>query len=515
MNTKHQRSTRNDAAVADVMLLLEGTYPFVRGGVSSWVHQLICGLPEISFLLVFVGGRRSDYGEMRYELPKNVVGMELCYLEDALRGRAVGRYAYRTGRVVSQAEYLHACLRKGHAGADGAQVFQEIHEALLRVGRPGGMSLRAFLARGKPFEYMRARHLEADPDGPFVSYFWTLRMLHGPIFQLADVARRLPQARVMHSISTGYAGLLATYLKARTGRPLVLTEHGVYTKERRIDLNKAEWIDSVQPQVVGAGDPNRCVRELWVRYFESLGRLTYGAAEPIISLFAGSQQLQIRDGAKPERTRVIVNGIDLQRFAKALAARPAEPPPVIGLIGRVVPIKDIKTFIRTVQIVAQQRPEVQGWLIGGTDEDPSYAKECHAMVKSLGVTENIRFLGHQDVVSMLPQLGALMLTSISEGQPLSVLEAFAAGVPCITTDVGACREQIEGRTDEDRALGVAGRVVPFADAQGLADAALWLLGDPEVHRSCARAALERVRRYYSEQHMVQAYRDVYRRALEA
>ena len=108
-----------------------------------------------------------------------------------------------------------------------------------------------------------------------------------------------------------------------------------------------------------------------------------------------------------------------------------------------------------------------------------------------------------------------MLTSISEAQPLAILEAFAAGVPCITTDVGACREQIEGGSAEDRSLGQAGRVVPFADAEALASAAIELLSSPDTWRTCQAAGIARVEQYYSQSAMLDAYRAVYRSALEA
>ena len=64
----------------DICLLLEGTYPYVRGGVSSWVNQIIKGLPEFRFYLVYLGGDNTGPKEMLYELPDNVVGMEVNYL---------------------------------------------------------------------------------------------------------------------------------------------------------------------------------------------------------------------------------------------------------------------------------------------------------------------------------------------------------------------------------------------------------------------------------------------------
>ena len=500
---------------SDVTLLLEGTYPYVRGGVSSWVHQIIRGLPDVRFSLAFVGGQRKDYGDIRYELPDNVVRLDTFYLEDALRGLSNRLRVRRMGgKQLRSVKELHGCLRDREARGDGS-LPPIVREMLGTIERPRGLQFEDFMYGSGAFEFIRERHMAGNADASFVDYFWTLRLLHGPIFQLARIADQLPPTRLFHAISTGFAGLLGAMLKERRGTPLVLTEHGIYTKERRIDLNKAEWIEALRDLRGNTGtDPSQCVRDLWVRYFENMGRMTYAAADPIISLYEGNRRYQLADGADETRTRVIVNGIDVERFAPALLARPEEPPQVIGLIGRVVPIKDIKTFIRAMHQAIEKRPGLEGWIIGGEDEDPGYAAECHSMVESLGLQEKVRFLGHQDVSEMLPKLGAVMLTSISEAQPLSVLEAFAAGVPCITTDVGACREQIEGRSEEDKALGIAGRVVPFADDKALAEASLWLLGDVENYRNCQRAALQRVNRYYTQKDMIAAYDGVYRSVME-
>jgi len=67
-------------SVADIALLLEGTYPYVRGGVSSWVHQIITALPEIRFAVVFIGSEPSMYGPAQYQFPGNVTHVETHYL---------------------------------------------------------------------------------------------------------------------------------------------------------------------------------------------------------------------------------------------------------------------------------------------------------------------------------------------------------------------------------------------------------------------------------------------------
>jgi len=502
--------------VPDVCLLLEGTYPFVRGGVSSWVHQLISGLPELGFSLVFVGGRRADYGEAKYPLPHNVVHHESHFLEDALHG-----YEPRPVRVpaapLADSELLHEYLRARGRGAPAdplAAWERAVDSVLAQLERPGGLGVQHFLFGAEAWDVIERRHLEESRLSSFVDYFWTLRFIHAPLFQLARIAERVPEARSYHSVSTGYAGFLGALLERRRGRPLILSEHGIYTKERRIDLNQAEWLEP--KALLGAGERARAaavLRELWIRSFESIGRLVYRSARPIISLYEGNRARQHEEGASPERTRIIVNGIDLTRFGRALAARPPGIPRVVGLVGRIVPIKDIKTFIRAIGVLAQELPDVVGWIVGGSEEGAGYEQECRELALGLGLGERIEFLGHRDVVEVFPGLGLLMLTSISEGQPLCLLEAFASGVPCVATDVGSCRDLIEGQWPEDRALGCAGAVAPFADAEALGGAALALLSNPAQWRACQAAALARVQRYYGERRMLDAYRDVYREAL--
>jgi glycosyltransferase involved in cell wall biosynthesis len=503
---------------ADVCLLLEGTYPFVRGGVSAWVHQIIGGLPELSFSLVFVGSRRADYSEAKYRLPSNVVHLETHYLEDAYAGYTPARLRVSERRlepIVAMHDHLTSLASKcPMSSAERSRLERATDAVLATVETPDGISATEFLFGTGSWDIIRRRHFEGEPEASFIDYFWTLRIVHGPMFQLARLARNIPPARAYHAVSTGYAGLLGAYLERQRRRPFILTEHGIYTKERRIDLNQAEWLDNLGPPGGKRAEAGTPLRKLWIRCFESLGRLAYRSADPIISLYAGNRARQIDDGAAPERTRIIVNGIDTRRFEPARAARPSRVPLVIGLIGRIVPIKDVKTFVRTLALVARALPEVEGWIIGSADEDSSYDVECRMLAESLGLGERIRFLGHQNVAEILPKLGLLMLTSISEAQPLAILEALAAGVPCVATDVGACREQLEGSAEEDRALGRAGRVVPFADDQALSRAAIELLSDEAAWRACQRVGIARVERYYDETQMLGAYRGVYGRALE-
>jgi glycosyltransferase involved in cell wall biosynthesis len=256
------------------------------------------------------------------------------------------------------------------------------------------------------------------------------------------------------------------------------------------------------------------LRQLWIRFFESLGRMCYQASDDIVSLYEANRERQIADGASAERTRTVPNGIDLARLAPLRARRSrGAPPPVMCLLGRVVPIKDVKTFIRALHVAARRIPQIEGWIAGPDDEDPSYAEECRLLAESIGVGGRVKFLGFQRIEEVMPKVGLLVLSSISEGLPLVLLEGFAAGVPAVATDVGACRQLIHGLQGEDAALGPAGRVVGIADPEALAGAACELLCSVPAWRAAQAAGIARVERYYSQERLFAEYREIYRDAL--
>jgi glycosyltransferase involved in cell wall biosynthesis len=507
------------STVADIALLLEGTYPYIRGGVSSWVHQIISGLPEIRFAIIFIGGTQEMYGPVQYQLPPNVTHIETHYLlhHDKQHLKPSARQGNR--RSFEAMDELHAYLRQDAEMPDeqfgtAQAVSAQIAHIFASLGSAEGISQEDFLYSKASWDYITRQYRERCTEPSFINYFWAVRAMHAPLFVLAHIAAGLPPVRAAHAISTGYAGFLGAMIRLRRNIPFILTEHGIYTKERKIDLAQATWIHDHNDDVCNTlHDEMGYIRGLWIKFYEQIGRMAYAQASPIVSLYEGNRLRQIADGAAAEKTLVISNGINLQRYQAALEKRPPGIPPILGLIGRVVPIKDIKTFIRAMRVLIDERPDAQGWIAGPEDEDPSYVSECKELVASLGLENCVKFLGFQNVFEILPQLGLVVLTSISEALPLVILEAFASGVPCLATDVGSCRELIEGRGKEDRALGAAGSVVFIADPEGTAKAALGLIDNPERWRAAQQAGLARVKRYYDDKLMFSSYRNLYTQAL--
>lgn len=493
---------------ADILLLLEGTYPYVRGGVSSWVHQIIEGLPHYNFELVFIGGAPEHYGDIQYTLPENVTKLHIHYLVQNDTSEIKAKHGVKYKKELFDfwqqlQDYFRDCN-------------EPIPTELLKfafetLAKKDGINEADFLYSESSWQVLTNYYSTFCDESSFIDFFWSYRNLYKPLFKIAEIARGLPKVKLIHSISTGYAGILGSGASVISNTPFLLTEHGIYTKERKIDLIQASWIkESEQSLGKNLNTEMGFIRRMWISFFEQIGRTTYQEADKIISLYDGNRQRQIKDGAAPEKAFVVPNGIKTVRFIEALDQRPKQIPPVVGLIGRVVPIKDIKTFIRAIKEAQSILPEVEGWIIGPFEEDPQYYKECELLVGSLDLQSSVKFLGMQDITKILPQLGIVALTSISEAQPLVLLEAMAAGVPVLASDVGSCREIIEGGTDEDRALGKAGEVVPIASPSETAKQISNMLTNEQTWLEYQKSGLDRVQKFYDESHMFARYDKLYK-----
>lgn len=142
----------------------------------------------------------------------------------------------------------------------------------------------------------------------------------------------------------------------------------------------------------------------------------------------------------------------------------------------------------------------------GPEDDEQYAKECYELVDQLGVQEVI-FTGMVNVLEYMEKLDFTILTSISEGQPLSVLESFAAGRPCVTTDVGCCRELLNGMEGDE--LGCAGFCVPPMEREALCNAMERMSTRTEERYQMGQIGKKRVELYYRHNDMIRNYGSAY------
>ena len=237
------------------------------------------------------------------------------------------------------------------------------------------------------------------PHELFLHFFWAWRALFGGL--VATLSFPLPPARVYHTVSTGYAGLLAARAAVETGRPAIITEHGIYTNERRIEILQADWIVDTVDKGFAIADPRRDLRGFWSAAFESYARACYEACAEVITLHGANQPAQTLHGAAPERMKIIPNGVDYQALSR-LPKASWDDPPTVALVGRVVPIKDIKTYLQAIALLRGEFPDLLALVMGPTDEQPDYYRECKALAAELGLSGAVRFTGQVNVAHFFP-----------------------------------------------------------------------------------------------------------------
>ncbi|CAA6823867.1 MAG: Extracellular matrix protein PelF, glycosyltransferase, group 1 [uncultured Sulfurovum sp.] len=495
----------HDTGEPDILIPSEGTYPYVRGGVSSWIAQLIAGLPQYKFGIVFIGSKRAEYApKPLFEFANNLVYVVELFMFDETEKPSIKAHNGKP-KDFEKIEELYQWFKNKKEKESFPSEIKELNFYLNKITEID------FLYSREAWYFIANKNTQNCSEIPFLDYFWTVRSIHIPIWKIAKLAKAVKhKGRIVHSPSTGYAGFLATLIANDTGKPFILTEHGIYTKERKIDLISSSLNHYKKLDLFRESAEDNYIQNMWVKFFEGIGKMSYEKANPILSLFGVAKETQIAYGANAHICEVIPNGVDVHKLGATLKNRPKGVPKIITLIGRVVSIKDIKTFIRAIQITAQSIPDIEAWIVGPDDEEKAYAKECHELIEILDVKKHIKFLGFQNIADILPQSGLLTLTSISEGMPLVILEGFAAGVPCVATDVGSCKELIFGGEDPaDKALGSAGYICEIANVEALAQSYIKLLGNEEKWLKAQAVALKRVNTFYTQELFLNNYQRIY------
>lgn len=465
-----------------ICVILEGCYPYVTGGVSTWINEYIKAMPEHEFVVWAVGADSSMRGKFKYELPSNVVEVKEIFLNDALQLRHKHK-KYRFNSEEKQALFDFINCNK----PDWNMLFN-----MYSVRHIDPM---AFLM-SEDFLDILTEICERDyPYTAFSDLFHTVRSMLLPALYV--MSTEIPKADVYHSIATGYSGVLARLGGYKYNVPYIVTEHGIYTREREEEIIRADWVLPT-------------FKKFWVKFFYMLSDCAYEKADMITSLFEGARNIQIDIGCNPEKCRFIVNGIHYENFAD-IRRKPANGYIDIGAVLRIAPIKDVKSMLYAYSGLKERVPNAR-LFIAGPEDDKEYAQECYDLIDRLDIRD-VTFLGTVNVVEYLGKFDFTMLSSISEGMPLSVLESFAAGVPCVTTDVGACKEMLAGISAED-SFGEAGLCVPPMDIQRMMDAMYILCTDHERRYKMGIAGRKRVEKYFRHEDMINNYLNVYREVFD-
>lgn len=446
-----------------VCLIVEGAYPYVTGGVSSWIQDIITHFSQVEFVVQTLVVDRHGRQPFAYEIPPNVVEIREAYLQDEDYGAAP-----RKIRLNRQEREAFKSLFYGE---------QVQWEAVFHYFATHDVSINAFLSSEAFFQMSLSYYQSHYVEVVFSDFLWTMRSIFLPL--LSVLRTPLPEADLYHTISTGYAGVLASMAKVRYHKPMLLSEHGIYTREREEEIIRADWVKGIY-------------KELWIQTFQKYSRCCYQYADRVTALFEQARQLQIEFGCPEGKTQVVRNGIQPEQYADAPGKDPDDGYINVGAVLRVTPIKDVKTMISAFAAAKREVPNLKLWIMGPEDENPEYAAQCHEMVSVYQVPDVV-FTGRIPVKAYIGKMDFLLLTSLSEGQPLVILEGFSARKPFICTNVGNCRGMLEGEADD---LGDAGIVVPVMNVKKLREAIVYLAEHPQERARMGEIGYERTKRYY-------------------
>ena len=462
-----------------VCIVAEGCYPYVVGGVSGWINSMIKTFNDIDFIVLAIISDRSQSGKFKYELPSNVEAVYEAYLEDYCwedkknRKIKLGREQYKSMRSMILGEDIEwdvlfdLFIKKRFSvddllmGEDFLRITEEVYD-------------------------------RRYPQIPFSDFLWTMRSIYLPLFLMMKTD--LPKADIYHCVATGYAGVLGSMAKHKYGCKLIISEHGIYTREREEEILKASWVSGVY-------------KNIWIEQFRKMSKVAYDNADKVTALYGHARELQTELGCSIEKTNITPNGIDVDSFWGISGKGPEDEGYInVGAVLRVTPIKDVKTMIRSFAFAKEKVPSLKLWIMGPLDEDEEYASECVQLVEMLGL-KDVEFTGRINVKDYLGRMDFTLLTSISEGQPLSILESYAAHKPVIATDVGNCRELIYGEKDDK--LGESGILTHIMNVQELSDAIVKLAEDEQLRNSMGEIGFARVNKYYRLDQMREKYRVLY------
>jgi glycosyltransferase involved in cell wall biosynthesis len=466
-----------------IALVSEGTYPYAIGGVSTWCDQLIRGFPEYRWEMVALTVDGTE--QPMWAAPDNLDALhQIPIWSDPVPSRALGKaeadrfaiaydalltamlapYAIRAGAsAVAQSRFLLG-LR---AMYDYATAGGDLHTAITANRSLGQLVEAARQLRGWDLTLAEAAHA-ADVLGHL----------------LRPLAVPPPHCDLVHSSMNGLSMLVAMAAKWRHGCPVVMSEHGIYLRERYL-----EYVDVDTP---------RSVRTLLLGFFRSLAAAGYLIADMLAPHSGYNRRWQQQFGADPDRIWIMYNGVELEHFPVA-EADPAQP--TVVYLGRLNPLKDVHTLIRAFATVVTRVPGARLRIFGSaTPADEEYARSCRRLVADLDLRTAITFEGSvESPVTAYHAATVVALTSISEGFPVVVVEAMACGRAIVCTNVGGVSE----------AVADAGIVVAPLDPLAVADALTTVLTDHDLRHRMAGVARARVTQWFTLADSLRAYRRVY------
>ena len=473
----------------------EGTYPYVTGGVSTWADILVHELRNIDFVLIPI--QMHPYVKLKFEIPPNVAqiinvplwGTEepIEYIREIDFARVYeSKIRTRKSDAIKKLEPImlltldHIFRKKDDLDMLGDALY-EFYEFFHTYDYYETFRDEKLWSVYR--DYILEHYKDIKEDAPSVfDMVEGLRYLYRFFISLLP---ELPKAHIYHSSAAAFCGLSCVIAKKKFGSKFLLTEHGVYIREQYLAASRNKM-------------PYR-TKEFMMGLITLISKLNFHFADVVSPVCNYNSRWEKKWGVKEEKIHTIYNGIDTTKFRK-IEMEKVEDRPIVVMVARIDPLKDIETFIRTAHIVKEKIPDVLFKLYGPI-VDEKYYHTCKNLAKELNVENNFIFAGSTSSPEKAYNEGdVVMLTSISEAFPFVVIEAMACEKVVISSDVGGTKEVLEGY----------GFVIKPKDYNEFADKVIYMLENPEIAEEMGRDAREFILNGFTIEDMVDNYGRLYK-----
>ena len=444
----------------NICIISENSYPVSTGGVSEWCNSLLSNIPKHNFQIITI----ASNSKIKYDVPENVE-VEIVEMDQPKFSNEILDVSLNTKIMDSMDPVFRG------EPLDCSRIFQIVNEEEVPA--------RDLISSDQNKKRMLSYYEQHYADKPFAPFFYSWTSLNYLLFRTLELVNNIPDTNLIHALNTGYAGILGSIGKISKNVPLLINEHGLYLKERLFELEHSEV--------------PRWLHGFYEVFFNSLVKTSYKYSDEVTSVCQDhiEHQRKIYSEIEP---KVVYNGIDVKKFN--FNFKESSEQLSVGTVSRITPIKDQLTLIRSIPEVLAKNDAM--FYIVGDVQDQEYYDECIQLSRELGIEENVEFTGFQDSSKWYPRFDVFILPSLSEGFPLTLLEAMSTGTPCVATNVGGVPEILEKSFLIDK-----------WDPSALAGKISWLLEDADLRRKIAQRGRETVKNKFSEEKMVSDYVEIY------
>jgi glycosyltransferase involved in cell wall biosynthesis len=486
----------------NVLMTTEGTYPYAAGGVSTWCDALLRNTPDVRYTLLAI--MMNPHMEARFDPPANVRGIinvPLWGTEEPSEFDVGGSFAnlYERKRRTTDEQIARAFLpifrsflESVNGGSDPAafgRVLVQLEDYFVQHDYSVTMKSRpvwsAFVETMQTFATRAAAMLPAAARAHQIPSLFDLTECLRWLYRFLIVLTiRVPQVSVTHTTAAAFCGIPCITAKVRNGTPMIVTEHGVYLREQNLFLSRFRRLFFA--------------KQFLLNLITAVARANYHHADVVAPVCHYNTRWELAHGTPQHKIRVIYNGVDPETFAPA--ANRERTPHVIAT-ARIDPLKDVETFLRVAKRVRETHRDVRFTIFGSVADQP-YFEKCLALRAELGLEEVVKMGAvADDIVTAYRDADVVLLTSISEAFPFSVIEAMSCERAVVASDVGGVGEALEE----------CGMLVRPRDVDGFAAAVRQLLDDAPMRARIGRRARARVLEEFRLDGSIAAYLDLYRR----